>query len=242
MSCEIGFDYDNLGLKGGIAMDTRKIGEFLKELRKEKDLTQEQLAEKILVSGRTVSRWETGVNMPDISLLVILAEFYDVSITEIIDGERKSEKMNNEVKETALKLSDYAEVINQKIRVKYFWLTLVALIGMIVFIVIEATGMDLPGSVYEKLATAGLGLDFAILIILAVYLSGIMGKVKAEKTMQVNNKRNTIISQIGFGILDCLLGGIFVLFHVNDLSGYIFLSSGVMILIYSVVKYTFDAR
>lgn len=51
-------------------MDQRKIGFFLKELRKEKNLTQEQLAEKINVSGRTVSRWEMGHNMSDISLLV----------------------------------------------------------------------------------------------------------------------------------------------------------------------------
>ena len=50
--------------------------------------------------------------MPDISLLVEIAEFYDVSISEIIDGERKSEKMNEEVKKTALKLSDYTETIN----------------------------------------------------------------------------------------------------------------------------------
>ncbi len=56
-------------------MDQKKIGSFLKELRKEKDITQEQLAEKIKVSGRTVSRWETGSNMPDISLLAQLADF-----------------------------------------------------------------------------------------------------------------------------------------------------------------------
>ena len=47
--------------KGGNSMDQKKIGSFLKELRKEKDITQEQLAEKIKVSGRTVSRWETVV-------------------------------------------------------------------------------------------------------------------------------------------------------------------------------------
>ena len=43
-------------------MDQKKTGEFLKQLRKEKDLTQEQLAERFVVSGRTVSRWETGVS------------------------------------------------------------------------------------------------------------------------------------------------------------------------------------
>ena len=50
-------------------MDQIKIGIFLKELRKEKKLTQEQLAEKLNVSGRTVSRWETGSNMPDIGMM-----------------------------------------------------------------------------------------------------------------------------------------------------------------------------
>ena len=70
-------------------MDQIKIGSFLKELRKEKALTQEQLAEKFGVSGRTVSRWENGNNMPDISILVELAEFYDLDIREIIAGEKK---------------------------------------------------------------------------------------------------------------------------------------------------------
>ena len=96
-------------MKGGNSMDQKKIGRFLKELRKEKDITQEQLAEKIKVSGRTVSRWETGSNMPDISLLADLADFYGVSIPEIIDGERKSENMNDEVKVTILAVADYAD-------------------------------------------------------------------------------------------------------------------------------------
>ena len=56
-------------------MDTKKIGAFLKQCRKEKKLTQEQLAEKFGVSARTVSRWETGINMPDLSILVQLAEY-----------------------------------------------------------------------------------------------------------------------------------------------------------------------
>ena len=89
-------------------MDQTKIGAFLKTLRRDKNLTQEQLAEQLGVSSRTVSRWETGSNMPDISLLVELAEFYDVSIPELIDGERKSEKMDEEVKEVADKMADYA--------------------------------------------------------------------------------------------------------------------------------------
>lgn len=90
-------------------MDQQKIGRFLKELRKERKLTQEELAERLNVSGRTVSRWETGANMPDISLLVELADFYHVSIPEIIDGERKSEEMNRETRETAVKMAEYSK-------------------------------------------------------------------------------------------------------------------------------------
>ncbi|MGN0169463.1 MAG: helix-turn-helix domain-containing protein [Lachnospiraceae bacterium] len=89
-------------------MDQIRIGSFLKELRKEKGLTQEQMAEKLNVSGRTISRWETGKNMPDISLLTEIAELYEVSIPEIINGERKSENMNEEVRETAEVMATYA--------------------------------------------------------------------------------------------------------------------------------------
>ena len=63
-------------------MNQQRTGEFLKHLRKGKGLTQEQLAEHFFVSSRTVSRWETGSNMPDVDMLIELADFYDVDIRE----------------------------------------------------------------------------------------------------------------------------------------------------------------
>ena len=90
-------------------MDQIKIGVFLKELRKAKGLTQEQFAEVLNVSSRTVSRWETGSNMPDISMLVEIAVFYDVSIPEIVQGERKSENMDKETRETAVAMAKYSQ-------------------------------------------------------------------------------------------------------------------------------------
>ena len=80
-------------------VDRIKIGNFLRTLRNEKDMTQEGIAEKFGVSSRSVSRWENGKTMPELGLLVELAVFYDVDIKEIIDGERRSETMNNETKE-----------------------------------------------------------------------------------------------------------------------------------------------
>jgi transcriptional regulator with XRE-family HTH domain len=69
-------------------MDTVKTGAFLKELRKERGLTQEQLGEKVGVTNKTVSRWETGNYMPPVECLSILSDLYGVSINEIVSGKR----------------------------------------------------------------------------------------------------------------------------------------------------------
>ena len=102
-------------------MDQVKIGKFLAELRKEKEMTQEQLAEKLNVARRTISRWETGNNMPDIDMLIEISDLYEVDLREILNGERKSENMNNETKETVLQAVDYTnsetEKINRRIRI-----------------------------------------------------------------------------------------------------------------------------
>ena len=71
-----------------IIMDQIKIGKFIATLRKEKDLTQEQLGEKLGVTNKTISRWENGNYMPDIEMLSLLAKEFDVSINELISGER----------------------------------------------------------------------------------------------------------------------------------------------------------
>ena len=96
-------------------MNQQRMGEFLRQLRKEKGLTQEELAEKFYTSSRTVSRWETGKIMPDLNTLIELADFYDVDIREIIDGERKSEIMEKETKETLQKVAEYAEEENKRL-------------------------------------------------------------------------------------------------------------------------------
>ena len=69
-------------------MDQIKTGKFIATLRKEKDLTQEQLGEKLSVTNKTISRWENGNYMPDIQMLSLLSKEFDVSINELISGER----------------------------------------------------------------------------------------------------------------------------------------------------------
>ncbi len=97
-------------------MDQIKIGTFLKTLRKEKNITQEQLAEQLGVSNRTVSRWETGSNMPDISLLLEIADYYSLEVSEILNGERKAatEEESTKLREVA----EYADADKEKMALK----------------------------------------------------------------------------------------------------------------------------
>ncbi len=77
-------------------MDMQKIGNFLSELRKDKNLTQEELGEQIGVTNKTVSRWENGNYLPPVEMLQILSKFYDVGINEILNGEHLDEKRYKE--------------------------------------------------------------------------------------------------------------------------------------------------
>ena len=69
-------------------MDNKKIGAFLRDLRKEHNLTQEELGEKLGATNKTISRWETGTYMPPVDILLQLSKLYDVSVNEILSGER----------------------------------------------------------------------------------------------------------------------------------------------------------
>lgn len=78
-------------------MDLEKTGELLSRLRKECGMTQKQVAEKLQISDRTVSKWERGAGLPDVSLLKDISALYDVDIEKILDGnlEEKGVEVGN---------------------------------------------------------------------------------------------------------------------------------------------------
>lgn len=84
--------FDIIKEKRGLCfMDQAKIGAFLSSLRKEKGLTQEALAETIGVTNKTISRWETGKYLPDIEILLLLGDYFGVTVNELLSGERLSD-------------------------------------------------------------------------------------------------------------------------------------------------------
>lgn len=75
-------------MKEVVVMDYEKIGEFIFKLRKGKNLTQKQLAEKLNVTNKAISKWERGLGAPDVSLLRQLSEILEISVNELLLGER----------------------------------------------------------------------------------------------------------------------------------------------------------
>lgn len=152
-------------------MNQKQIGLFLKELRKQKGLTQRQLAEILGVSDRSVSRWESGNNMPDLSILVELADYYEIDIREIIDGERKGENIiicAITIVTQLLISSNISMVIGE---------TIIIMIGGMVYLLrlVRSGAFDNPvknsKANYARISSICAGV-FSIIIFLFMYMNG----------------------------------------------------------------------
>lgn len=162
-------------------MDQKKTGSFLRELRKEKQLTQEQLAERFGVTSRSVSRWETGSNMPDLSILVELADFYDVDIRDIIDGERKGEDMNKEEKERLQLVADYAETEKNTLLMRLRIFSIVGLISLIAGLTMMVISRDNNLPVYDYLMGTLMGVAIGALLVAVFYSTGVLENMRKRK-------------------------------------------------------------
>lgn len=171
-------------------MDQKKIGLFLKELRREKQLTQEQLAEKLGVTNRSISRWENGINMPDFDLVIEIADYYDVSIEEILDGERKSKMINKETEQTLLKVANYESEEKQQFSRRICVVFIAAIIAFIIYAVIDFTGLS-EKSGFEQIASYAMGIVGGALLVGALYTSGYMAKIKAFKKRMMHKTEKT---------------------------------------------------
>ena len=170
-------------------MDQIKIGKYLQELRKEKGLTQEQLAEHVGVARRTISRWETGSNMPDLDLLMEISDLYEVDLREMLNGERKSEvTMDKEMEETVLQVAEYSNAGQERatkvVRV-YF------LLGILALCVNAATlFMDLPDTYWSGFLKGGtIGLAVAAMIMGLLYTTSAMKKLYDFKMRLIGKEK-----------------------------------------------------
>ena len=156
-------------------MDQIKIGKFIAERRKDEGLTQLELADKLHVTDRAVSKWETGKSLPDSSIMLELCEILKISVTELLNGERI--EMENYNKKTDEELLD---LVKQKNRADKMLLRLECVIGILSIIVLLVP--VLIGSFIPKGAIA----DWQrAVIILSGVIPCIVGLLFALKIEQV---------------------------------------------------------
>ncbi len=167
-------------------MNQEKIGKFISTLRKEKKLTQEQLAEKIGVTNRSISRWENGKTMPDLSLLEPLSNLLGITINELISGEKiKEEKVIPTLEKSLINTIDYS---NQKIKSEHkrvsilfmaigsiisilafaifnresSWCSIYSMIGIIIFIIGVSRQLKIKKMLYKVI--------ISILLFLSIFI------------------------------------------------------------------------
>ena len=120
-------------------MEQIKIGKFIAEMRKEKNLTQKQLAEKLNISDKAVSKWECGKSMPDNSTLLGLCEVLGINVNELLSGERLSlEDYHGKAEENMVNLIKE----NDKNRTTSLWTVILSFICLIVLLCITIVSMN----------------------------------------------------------------------------------------------------
>ena len=139
----------------------QKIGVFLGQLRKEQGMTQEQLGEKLGVTNKTISRWETGTYLPPVEMLQGLSEMYGITINEILSGDRLEEKEYREKAEENIKMALSKSAFTLKEKIDYYerkWTRDHRMEGIVGFILVLAGIVVLEMLVEEIGAVIGFGI------------------------------------------------------------------------------------
>ena len=161
-------------------MDYNKIGKFISEERKAKNLTQSKLAEKIFVSDKTISKWEKGKGIPDTSVLLKLCEVLDITLNEFLNGERSVKKNNNQqTEELLLGMAKEIEQKNKTIWTSMWFILIVGIVGMLVGIALCV--FLIPEGVWQLIAVLGVCVFFLVPCFYALKLEVSVGAYKCKK-------------------------------------------------------------
>ena len=167
-------------------MNQEKIGKFISKKRKEKNMTQADIAEKLGVSNRAVSKWENGLNMPDLSLFKPLCEILDISINELMSGEEvNSGEYQKKLEENIINITEY-KAKKEKDIIGFFIYLIIGIILLLFGISCHSTNAWFPyifeicSIIFILIATYKLSknlnkyLNIGILILVFIFLFSII--------------------------------------------------------------------
>lgn len=206
-------------------MDTQKTGEFLRALRKAKGLTQEEVAEQLFLSPKTVSRWESGAGLPDINIISGVAALYGVTVDEILQGEKKTDRSENLTEQTKrLKNDGRARMIRENLLKKYnvFFIVAVSVLGF--FLLLEI----LLGFLVNKfVALVLMPLGMAAALLVEAYGNSEIKRISSEneddalaagieKAKKTIRRKNLLFADIFAGVLFLSLALVGIMFPANE--------------------------
>ncbi len=140
-------------------MDQIKIGKFIANMRKDQNITQKQLADSLSISDKTVSKWECGKGLPEVSLMLPLCDILQISINELLSGERVGEcDYKSKAEENMVKLIKENEQ-NKKNMILSIICGIITIIAVCALVII-ASYVELP--VYARIIFIGLAIVTAI--------------------------------------------------------------------------------
>ncbi len=160
-------------------MDQKRIGEFISSQRKSKNLTQAALAEKLVITDRAVSKWERGKGLPDVSIMLELCDILEITVNELLSGERINME-NNEKKNEQL-LLDMAKELEQKNKTIWTSMWAIMIVSMTaLFAGIFIAAFLIPEGVWQLVTLLGICVVFLIPCFYALKLEVSVGAYKCK--------------------------------------------------------------
>ena len=160
-------------------MDQVKIGKFIAERRKLQNLTQVELADKLLVTDRAVSKWERGISMPDTSIMLDLCKILKISVNDLLSGEKISMENNNEKnQEILIKMAKELEAKNKTIWTTMWVIMIVCMTALIGGLF--AVRFFVPEGVWQLVAIIAICVVFLIPCFYALKLEVSVGAYKCK--------------------------------------------------------------
>ena len=161
-------------------MNQIKIGKFIAECRKKENLTQMQLAEKLGITDRAVSKWETGKAMPDSSVMLELCDILRISVNELLSGEKiNMENSNQKNEQILLDMAKELEKKNKTIWTSMWAIMIVSMIALLAGLFVVA--FLIPEGVWQLVTIIGLCIVFLIPCFYALKLEVSVGVYKCKK-------------------------------------------------------------
>lgn len=221
-------------------MDMIKTGDFLRSLRKAKGLTQEDVATRLMLSPKTISRWESGLGLPDISIITDVATLYDVTVDGILKGQRNSKNLKEETEKSNDKKVN--NILTNKITSKFNIYFYVAIGILSAFLVTEVILGLLVNSI---VAIVLMALGFIISINLIIF-GNIDIKMHYSSVEEPNEVNNAYIHSLKFIRVKNLLfyDIVFIAFELNLIYlGFLFniVDSGLICSLISLFAITISA-